>query len=206
MSYYIHSTEYCEVFRNEGFVTKLMKLSKTMTKSSFPNLKNYLKINLELKNNSVAVKEIAQTQNIIDNPRCQGVDMSDILKYDLLSNHALFCYDFTSKPDKYMLVKKPNKRKQYGTWRKRCISCRRYVTHSPYTLGSIINVPRSFECYLETKCDPIHLKDTKFDKRHPIQPQWFWASGSNKKLQILSRIYFKNISEINKAGINVSRC
>ena len=82
MSYYIHSTEYCEVFRNEGFVTKLMKLSKTMTRSSFPNLKNYLKINLELKNNSVAVKEIAQTQNIIDNPRCQVVDMSDILKYD----------------------------------------------------------------------------------------------------------------------------
>ena len=32
--------------------------------------------------------------------------MSDILQYDLLSNNSLFVYDFTSKTDKYMLVKK----------------------------------------------------------------------------------------------------
>lgn len=60
-----------------------------MTKSNFPNLKNYFKVNLELKSNSAAVKEIPQTQNIIYGPRCQGVDMSDILKYDLLCNNAL---------------------------------------------------------------------------------------------------------------------
>ena len=55
------------------------------------------------------------------------------------------------------------------------------------------------------KYDTTYLNDIEFDMRLPIQPKRFWASRSNKeKLQTLSRIYFKNISESNKTVINLS--
>lgn len=63
--------------------------------------------------------------------------MSDILQYDLLSNNSLLDDDFTSKRNKHMLVKKLEEKKR-GTRGKQCFSCRLYVTHKPYTRGSII--------------------------------------------------------------------
>ena len=59
----LHSgTEQYEVFLNESFVTKLKKLSDTIKKLNFPNLKNYAKSNLKPQKNSVRTNETAQTQ------------------------------------------------------------------------------------------------------------------------------------------------
>lgn len=70
-----------------------------------------------------------------------------------------------------MLVKKPNKRKQYGTESDvLVVDVMPLIRHIPLgqlsTFQDLLNA-----AWKRSKCDPIHLKDIEFDKRLPIQPE-----------------------------------
>ena len=66
------------------------------------------------KSSSNTTKKIAQAQKIIDIARRRRIHISEVLKYDLISKFYLLDNDYTStsKPDKYVLVKKLEKKKK----------------------------------------------------------------------------------------------
>ena len=76
-------------------------------KYNFPNLGHISKSGSEQKRSSSnTTKGIAQAQKIIDIARSRGIHTSEVLEYDLICKSYLFVNDYTSKPDKYVLVKK----------------------------------------------------------------------------------------------------
>ena len=66
------------------------------------------------KSSSNTTKKIAQAQKIIDIARRRRIHISEVLEYDLISKSYLLDNDYTStsKPDKYVLVKKLEKKKK----------------------------------------------------------------------------------------------
>ena len=96
-----------EIFREERYIQKLKELSDTIKKYSFPNLGHISKSDSEQKKSFPnTTKEITQAQKITDIARSRGIHMSEVLEYDLISKSYLFDNDYTSKLDKYVLVKK----------------------------------------------------------------------------------------------------
>ena len=96
-----------KMFREERYIQKIKKLSDTIKKYNFPNLGHIFKSDCQQKKSSSnTTKEIAQAQQIIDIARSRGMHMSEKLEYDLISKSSVFDNDYTSKPDKYVLVKK----------------------------------------------------------------------------------------------------
>ena len=82
--------------------------------------------------------------------------MSDTLQYNLLSNNSSFDNDFTSKSNKYILVKKleenlineSNMEPQENNVL--VVAFMSLIRRIPMGQGSIIYIPRSFEYCLET--------------------------------------------------------
>ena len=85
-------------YRQERYIERGSKVSDTIKKVNCPNfLSSATKVKIKQQNPKARFKEMSESQKLMDTARSRGIQLKEILKYDLTTENCLFDGDYTAK-------------------------------------------------------------------------------------------------------------
>ena len=85
-------------YRQERYIGRVSKISDTSKKVNYPNfLSSATKVKIKQQNPKARFKEMSESQKQMDTARSRGIQLKEILKYDLTTENCLFDGDYIAK-------------------------------------------------------------------------------------------------------------